>query len=76
VLFPNPTSGVFTLKNAENVRLDCKVSVLNAKGKLVYIKNCKGSDHYDFDLSQAAAGNYYLKIESDTQTVVKKLVIN
>ena len=74
-VFPNPTTGLFVISSASNQMLEMKVSILNAKGKTILTRQCKGSNNYTFDLSQAASGNYFMKVETDGKTHVLKLVV-
>ncbi|MFZ4548465.1 MAG: BACON domain-containing protein, partial [Bacteroidales bacterium] len=74
-IFPNPTTGLFVISSASTQMLEMKVSILNAKGKTILTRQCKGSNSYSFDLSQAASGNYFMKVEVDGKTHVLKLVV-
>ena len=74
-IFPNPTTGLFVISSASTQMLEMNVSILNAKGKTILTRQCKGSNSYSFDLSQAASGNYFMKVEVDGKTHVLKLVV-
>jgi hypothetical protein len=51
------------------------VNILNAKGKTILSRQCKGANSYTFDLSQAASGSYFVKIEIDGKTHVMKVAV-
>lgn len=72
---PNPTSGIFVLSTASAEMPELNVSILNAKGKTILKKQCKGSSSYTFDLSQAASGNYFVKIETEGKVHVMKIIV-
>jgi hypothetical protein len=55
--------------------MEMNVNILNAKGKTILTKQCKGANSYSFDLSQAASGNYFVKIEVDGKTHVLKVIV-
>jgi hypothetical protein len=74
-IFPNPTTGLFVISSASTQMLEMNVSILNAKGKTILTRQCKGSNSYSFDLSQAASGNYFMKVETNGKTHVLKLVV-
>ncbi len=74
-MYPNPTTGLFVISNASSAMLDINVSILNAKGKIILKRQCKGSNSYTFDLSQAASGNYFVKIETAGKTHVLKIIV-
>ncbi len=74
-IFPNPTTGLFVISSASTQMLEMNVSILNAKGKTILTRQCKGSNSYSFDLSQAASGNYFMKVETNGKIHVLKLVV-
>jgi hypothetical protein len=72
---PNPTSGLFILSGTLEEMRDLKVSIVNAKGKTILTKHCKGSNSYTFDLSQAASGNYFVKVDAAGKTRILKIIV-
>jgi len=70
-IFPNPSNGLFTIEGSAN---SAKVSVFNALGVEVY----RGEQVLTamVDLSDQPKGIYFLKIESDENIILKKIVIN
>ncbi len=74
-VFPNPTTGIFVISSPSPEMMELKVSIINAKGKTILTRQCKGANSYTFDLSQAAAGNYFVKVETGEKTYVMKIVV-
>ncbi|MEI6061778.1 MAG: BACON domain-containing carbohydrate-binding protein [Bacteroidota bacterium] len=74
-VFPNPTSGVFAISGASSEMFEMKISILDAKGKTILARQYKGANSYSFDLSQAASGNYFLKVETGDKTHLLKLIV-
>ena len=74
-VYPNPTNGLFVISSPSAEMMEMKATIINAKGKTILTKQCKGANSYTFDLSQAASGNYFLKVETGGQTHVMKIVV-
>ncbi len=74
-VYPNPTTGLFVISNASSEMMDMKVTILNSKGQVVLTKFCNGANSYNFDLSGAAKGNYFMKIETGRKTHVLKVIV-
>jgi hypothetical protein len=74
-VFPNPTTGLFVISSASSEMLELKVSIIDSKGKTILMKQCKGANSYTFDLSQAASGNYFIKVETGGKTHVMKIIV-
>lgn len=70
-LSPNPSSGIFNFVNTYNLKFD--YSVIDICGKELLIGN---SDTHVFDLSNYAAGVYFVKIKTDSGISTLKLVKN
>ena len=52
-----------------------QVTISDAKGATVISRECKGESEYLFDLSKSPQGTYFVKIKTDTEITVTKLVI-
>lgn len=74
-IYPNPTTGVFVISSPTGELFDMKASIINAKGKTILTRQCKGAESYTFDLSTAASGTYLLNIETQGKNHVMKLVL-
>lgn len=70
--YPNPTKGVFNIKGISDN--DVKVKIFNVTGKVVY-ENANVIDN-SIDLSSYAKGMYFVEIQWNQQSVLKKLIKN
>ncbi len=70
-IFPNPSSGIFTLLvNNSNA----KVCVRDVMGRCILQKECR-NEASDIDLSAEGKGIYFLEVMAEDKSVVKKIVI-
>lgn len=77
-VYPNPSNGVFTLTISQADFTEMIVDVLSVDGKRVYSEqasNVSGNYSKRIDLSELASGSYYVRITTNTTTVVKKVVL-
>ena len=70
-VYPNPTSGFFTL----TAPVASKVSVLDVHGKVVLEKNTTDLSS-TIDMSTQASGMYFVKIANEDKQVFRKIVLN
>lgn len=74
-LYPNPGQGIFTLELSE-ITSSLDMQVLNVNGQLVFSQQINPDQTVSqFDLSNLAAGVYYLRLTNDATTKTKKLII-
>ena len=76
-LHPNPSNGIFTMEMPSVGQL-ISITVENSNGKLVYseqLDHSATSSIHQLDLSKETPGVYFVRISSNNQTVVKKVVI-
>lgn len=76
-LHPNPSNGIFTMEMPAVGQL-ISITVENSNGKLVYseqLDHSATSSIHQLDLSKETPGVYFVRISSNNQTVVKKVVI-
>jgi hypothetical protein len=78
-VFPNPSNGVFTVSlNASKGSHTLVLSVINTLGQVVATSNfsdVQASFSKQLDLSSLAKGVYFIKLNSDNQTLYNKVVI-
>ncbi|MEI8006444.1 MAG: BACON domain-containing carbohydrate-binding protein [Bacteroidota bacterium] len=74
-IYPNPSKGIFNVVPAEGSKRELTIEVEDMNGKTVLKKQLKGQNEYQIDLSSAAAGTYYVRIQSDTYLIKRKVVI-
>ena len=70
VLYPNPTTGSFTLELVE----ESNINIYNMLGQqIMQLNEVSGIQH--LDLGNAPKGMYFIQIQSGSQTEVKKLIL-
>ena len=74
-IFPNPTRGIFKIIPGNRNTGTMDVSVQELTGKVILTKQCKGEKEYEIDLSSAPQGTYHIIIKTETNLLVKKLVV-
>lgn len=73
LLYPNPSSGKFTINNAQS-NSNCNIFIYNSLGYLVLTKTA--SDQLiNVDISGFSKGLYIIKIANGNQVLVKKLIL-
>ena len=70
VLYPNPTTGSFTLELIE----ESNISIYNMLGQQI-MQLGKVSGIHHLDLGNAPKGMYCIQIQNGSQTEVKKLIV-
>ena len=72
-VFPNPAHHLLNIKG-ENMR---KIWIYNADGQLVYARAENIEGLQQVDVSQFAAGHYFVKVQlDDNRTVSRKIIVN
>ena len=71
-IFPNPTSGVVNISIRDKV-ID-KVEVLDALGNTILSVECDNNE-VSIDLTKFGTGVYFVKVTSESDTVVEKVVL-
>jgi hypothetical protein len=74
-IYPNPAKGLFSIMVDKAKYPSMKVTITDANGATVTTRECKGESEYRFDLSGSPQGTYFVKIKTDTELLVTKLVI-
>jgi len=74
LIFPNPTSGVFTINFYEEM-IETKICVYDVLGNCLLKKNCRKDLSQIIDLSGQRKGIYFMEVVSDLDTVVMKIVL-
>ncbi len=75
MIYPNPAKGIFSIVVDKSKYPVMQVSITDANGATVTSRNCKGESEYQFDLSDSPQGTYFVKIKTDSESTVTKLVI-
>jgi len=72
-IYPNPSSGNFTIQLDESMEDLNKISVYNTQGKVV--EEILGSANNDYNLAHLDDGMYFLALQYGFKTTVKKFII-
>lgn len=78
MLYPNPSTGVVHISVTGFEGRKTELRVLNVIGTVVYRETITELDNRftrTVDLSRFASGLYYVKIDGDNTSVMRKLVI-
>ncbi|MET3023314.1 T9SS type A sorting domain-containing protein [Flavobacterium psychrophilum] len=75
-IYPNPSTGLFTISTG-NKAID-KVEVYDVTGKIVLSKNNFSNENSQtiLDMKNVSNGIYFIKISSENQNVVKRIIKN
>lgn len=71
-VYPNPSSGKFTLQYQNSNVKNAKLKVFNSVGGIILSKSLN-ADHVSIDLSKQSDGIYFVSIISDTFSITKKI---
>ncbi len=74
-VYPNPSNGVLYLVNSSMLKESGQIQVLNAIGQTVFEESMNGN-YKNIDLSKLNNGIYFVKISSDKQSVIKRVVLS
>lgn len=77
-IYPNPTSGMFTLTLDLPVSANLSVSVLNTLGEVIKTVNegISTGGNYQFDLSDFSSGIYFVRIQTGSEVIVKQITVS
>jgi hypothetical protein len=75
IIYPNPAKGLFNIAVDKSRYPEMLVTVSDIRGATVFSRICKGESQYLFDLSKSRQGTYFVKITTDRDLVVTKVVI-
>ena len=75
VIYPNPAKGLFSIVVDKTKYPEMLVTITDANGSAVCSRICKGASEYLFDLSSSPQGTYFVKVKTDTELLVTKMVI-
>ncbi len=75
-VYPNPTSGSFTLEMATSSDITANISILTIDGRIVYQNAVSGSGIItkSIDITELANGIYYLKLETKDAVKAYKII--
>lgn len=73
-VFPNPTSGLFTLKFSGAISKDISLRITNVIGEIIYQQNSV-SENYLVNLSHIPDGLYFISLRIDGKLIQKKITL-
>ncbi len=77
-IYPNPTSGMFTIDIKEVKSTEFQIILINMSGKVILQKiiQCYGSSvSTDFDISGMSKGAYFLRINGDNESIHRQIIL-
>ncbi len=77
-VFPNPSNGIFTLQVGNLMEENMRIDIIDVNGKIITNMNVKeiGKDYtQNIDLSNVAAGTYFIKLSTTKGSVTERIVI-
>ncbi len=77
-IYPNPSNGVFTISIANLSAKKVELRILNVIGNEIHretLTRADGQFSKTIDLSGKAKGLYYIKLETDSYSSVRRVVI-
>jgi len=74
-IYPNPAIGMFSIVVDRFKYPSMQVIITNVNGTTVISRECKGESEYFFDLGKSPQGTYFVKIITNAEILVTKMVI-
>ena len=74
-IYPNPTRGIFKVVPGRAGIGAMDITVQDLNGKVIMKRRCKGEKENQIDISTAPQGAYHIIIKTDTDLLVRKLVV-
>ena len=75
-LYPNPTNGIFNIKM--DGLLPKTLELYDLKGQKIFFKNefTNTEEKIKIDISSVPSGIYFIKIETENNTITKRIIKN
>ena len=71
-IYPNPTSNLVNIDDKEIT----SISIFNALGEMIYTQNKMSTNSLQINTSQWSKGIYTVQVNSNNQSITKKLIVN
>ena len=72
-IWPNPTTGKFQISSTK-FQTNSRIEVMDLNGKIIETRNPEpGTRNLELDISNHPAGIYFIRINLENQTIVKKI---
>ena len=77
-IFPNPTTGLFTISASFNTNEEVQLIVTNTIGQIIYetMPVTIKSQQFNLDLENKPKGIYFIRLKTNNGNIVKKLILN
>ena len=77
-LYPNPTADMATLDMTFSKSVDVHIHIINTVGQILFETSAVNTteEKIELDLNDYPSGMYFIRIQADNQTVIKKLMKN
>jgi len=72
-IYPNPTSGIFVIASGAK---QSHIEIYNVLGEEIYRSSVIGHQSSVVDISSQPSGIYFLKVQTEQGSAVKKIIIN
>jgi len=74
-VYPNPSNGVLYIVNSSLLKETSQIQIINSIGQTV-LEETINNNYKNFDLTKLNNGVYFVKIVSDKQSVIKRVVLS
>ncbi|MFT5969709.1 MAG: dihydrodipicolinate synthase/N-acetylneuraminate lyase, partial [Flavobacteriales bacterium] len=74
-VYPNPSTGLVHISVDQTEELETLIEIINTIGEVIYHKSNGNRTEEVIDLSQHARGLYFLKVTSDNQVRMRKILL-
>jgi len=74
-LYPNPTSGILTLRTLDATLSNSTINIVDVSGKVVQTISNVSGNNVEMDLTKLSNGMYYLSILNEGHVTTEKLMI-
>jgi hypothetical protein len=75
-LTPNPASGIVEVSFKQNTAADAHIEITDLQGRLINQIETNGNSRVKIDISKIPNGIYFIRLNTEKNTGVKKLIIN
>ena len=73
-VYPNPNKGEFTVKLNQNAIGNSSIKITDLSGRIIY-QSIVSNSQFEVKLLNVTSGNYFIEIENNNQSTVKRLSI-
>ena len=76
VIYPNPNKGTFTVSVNDFDQKISQITIVNAMGAVMYIKNNIQTNQYNISIDDIGTGIYFVKtVLSNDKTIIKRIIV-